>query len=60
MRASVKNCCQYMLVVTQTSSFYVGGLEQWSFVAHLCLCDKASVWETPPTKSRLPFLWKNI
>lgn len=25
MRVSVKNCSQYMLVVTQTSCFYVGG-----------------------------------
>lgn len=52
------HCRQYIMVVTQASSFYVGGCEHWSFVAHLCLCDKASVWETPPTISRLPLLWE--
>lgn len=40
------------------SNFHVGGWEHWSFVAYFCLCDKASVWEMPPTISRLPFLWR--
>lgn len=41
--------------VNKTSGHHVGGCKRSFFGAHFCQYYKASVWEVPPTISRLPF-----